>query len=91
MIVHQKPYVLASRIITLGMVKGIMCEQKGKQLNWVAYAKWTNVKQLQCAKAKGGVGDNKFEDMSNEGEHFDEEPNVDMPDVNEQGLPSTTL
>jgi len=26
MIVHQKPYVLASRIIILGMARGIMCE-----------------------------------------------------------------
>ncbi|CAK9272563.1 unnamed protein product [Sphagnum jensenii] len=33
MIVHQKPYILASRIIILGMARGILCEQKGKQLN----------------------------------------------------------
>jgi len=29
--------------------------------------------------------------MFDEGEHFDEEPNADMPEVSEQGLPSTTL
>jgi hypothetical protein len=91
MIVHQKPYVLASRIIILGMAKGFMCEQKGKQLNYATYVEWTNVKQLQRAKAKGGLGDNEFKDMPNEGEHFDEEPDVDKPEVSKQGLPSTTL
>ncbi len=30
MIVHQKPYVLASKIITLGMATGIVYEMKGK-------------------------------------------------------------
>jgi hypothetical protein len=30
MIVHQKPYVLASRIIKLGMARRIVCEMKGK-------------------------------------------------------------
>ncbi len=29
--------------------------------------------------------------MSNKGEHFDEEINVDMSEVGKQGLPSTTL
>ncbi len=32
MIMHQKSYVLAFRIITLGMARGIVCEEKGKQL-----------------------------------------------------------
>jgi hypothetical protein len=44
MIVHQKPYILASRIITLGMAKNIVCEQKGKQLNWATYVEWTSAK-----------------------------------------------
>jgi len=30
MIVHQKLYVLTSRIITSGMARGIVCEEKGK-------------------------------------------------------------
>jgi hypothetical protein len=30
MIIHQKLYVIASRIITLGMARGIVCEMKGK-------------------------------------------------------------
>jgi hypothetical protein len=46
MIMHQKSYVLASRFITLSMARGIMCEEKGKQLNWVAYAEWTSAEQL---------------------------------------------
>ncbi len=33
MIVHQKPYVRAFRIIMLGMVRDIVCEEEGKQLN----------------------------------------------------------
>ncbi len=90
MIVHQKPYVLTSRIITLGMARGIMCEQKGKQLNQASYVEWTNIEQLQRARAKGGIG-NKFKNMSNEGENFDEELDVDMLEVSEQGLPSTIL
>ncbi len=45
------------------------------------------MKQLQHAKAKGGVGDNKSKDMSNEAEHFDEKLDVDMLKVSEQGFP----
>ncbi len=55
--VRQKPYVLASRIITIGMVRGIACEMKKKSLNWVAYAKWTNAKQFWRTKAKDFVGE----------------------------------
>ncbi len=51
----------------------------------------TNVEQFQRAKTKGGVGDNRFEDIFNKGKHFDEEPNMDMLKENEQGLPLVTL
>jgi len=40
MIIHQKPYVLAYKLITLSMAKGMVCELKGK-MNWVAYGEWT--------------------------------------------------
>jgi hypothetical protein len=74
MIVHQNIYVLASRIITLGMVRGIVCEMKGKQLNWVAYTEWTNAEQFQCAKTKYYVREDGSQDMLfDEGEGFDEE------------------
>jgi hypothetical protein len=46
MIVHQKPYVLTSRIIKLGMARRIVCEMNGKQLNWATYTKWTNAEQF---------------------------------------------
>jgi len=42
MTIHQKPHVLAKRVITLGMVRGIVCEEKEIPKNWAAYAKWTN-------------------------------------------------
>jgi hypothetical protein len=45
MIVHQKPSVPATRIISLGMARGIVCKEKGKKMNWVAYVEWTNGKQ----------------------------------------------
>jgi len=64
----------ASRIITLGMARGIVCEMKGKQLNWVAYIEWTNAKQFRHAKAKDYVGEDGSQDMFfDEGEGFDEE------------------
>jgi len=29
------------------MAKGIVCKEKGKKMNWVAYVEWTNGKQRQ--------------------------------------------
>ncbi len=55
MIVHHKPYVLASKLITLSMARRMVCELKGK-MNWVAYGEWTSEKQFCCMKAKGVVG-----------------------------------
>jgi len=55
------------------------------------YVKWTSVEQFQRAKTKGGVGYKGSEDMSNKGEHFDEELNMDLLKVSEQGLPSIIL
>jgi len=46
MIVHQKPYLLASRLIPLGMLRRLTFEKvHGKNMNWALYAKWTNNKQ----------------------------------------------
>jgi hypothetical protein len=46
MIVHQKPYVLTSRLIPLGMVRRLTFEKvHGKNMNWTLYAKWTNNEQ----------------------------------------------
>jgi len=45
MVVHQKPYMLASRLISLGMAKGLACERMGKAMNWAMYAKWMNSEQ----------------------------------------------
>jgi len=42
MVIHQKPHVHASRIISLGMARSIMIELKGKKMNWAMYTKWTN-------------------------------------------------
>jgi hypothetical protein len=53
MIVHQKPYALASRIIMLGITRNIVCERKGKQVNRETYVKWTSGEQFCCHKAKG--------------------------------------
>jgi len=40
--IHQKPHVLTSRIISLGMARCVLMELKGKKMNWVMYTKWTN-------------------------------------------------
>jgi hypothetical protein len=56
MIIHKKPYILASRLITLGMVRRMVCELKGKKMNWATYGKWTSMEQFCCMKAKGVVG-----------------------------------
>jgi hypothetical protein len=42
MVVHQKPCMLAPRLIALGMVKGLACEKMGKKMNLAMYANWTN-------------------------------------------------
>jgi hypothetical protein len=46
MIIHQKPKVLASHIITKGMVRAVYLEKKmGKKLNWATQAEWTSAEQ----------------------------------------------
>ncbi len=45
-IVHQKPYLLASILIPLGMVQGLTFGKvHGKNMNWALYVKWTNNEQ----------------------------------------------
>jgi hypothetical protein len=40
MIVHHKPYFLASRLIPLSMVQGLTFEKvHGKNMNWALYVK----------------------------------------------------
>ncbi len=53
MIIHQKPHVLAGILITLGMVKGIVCEEKIILMNWAIYVKWTSHEQFQRCQVKG--------------------------------------
>lgn len=46
MVVHQKPYLLASRLISLGMAQGLASKKiHGKPMNWALYVEWTNKKQ----------------------------------------------
>jgi hypothetical protein len=46
MVIHQKPFVLASRIILLGMARGVVMElNKGRKMNWAMYIEWTNQEQ----------------------------------------------
>jgi hypothetical protein len=47
MIIHQKSCVPITWIISVGVAKGIVCEEKGKKMNWAIYARWTNGKQCQ--------------------------------------------
>ncbi len=42
MIIHQKTYVPASRIIFLGMARRVVMDLKGDKMNWVMYIEWTN-------------------------------------------------
>ena len=43
---HQKSQMLSTRLMTKGMARGIFCEEKkGRKVNWVAYAEWTNTEQ----------------------------------------------
>ncbi len=58
MIIHQKPYVLAGRVIILGMARGLIYEFNGKQMSWATYVKWMNQKQFWQRHAKDpNVGD----------------------------------
>jgi hypothetical protein len=46
MVVHQKPYLLTSSLISLGMARGLAYEKiHGKPMNWALHAEWTNQKQ----------------------------------------------
>jgi len=80
MIIHQKPHVLAKRVITLGMVRGIVCEEKGIPMTWAACAEWTNYEQFSQHQVKGVKLENrnmllsKHEDASNN----DIEDNIDL-------------
>jgi len=58
MIIHQKLYLLAGRVIILGMAKGLIYEFNGKQMNWATYVKWMSQKQFRQRHAKDpNVGD----------------------------------
>ncbi len=45
--IHQKPHILAKKMITLGMVKSIIFQEKGILMNWVSYAEWTSQEHFQ--------------------------------------------
>ncbi len=46
MVIHQNPFVFTSRIILLGMARGMVMElNKGRKMNWVMYIEWTNQEQ----------------------------------------------
>jgi len=38
------------------MVRRMVCELKGKKMNWAAYGEWTSMEQFCHMKAKGAVG-----------------------------------
>lgn len=61
MIVHQNNLVLASRMITKGMARGLYVEKKkNRKVNWAAYAEWTNSEQLRRRlklRKQGRAGD----------------------------------
>jgi hypothetical protein len=42
MVTHQKPCVLDSKIIYLGMVRKLIMQIKGKKMNWAMYVEWTS-------------------------------------------------
>jgi len=41
MVIHQKPCLLSSRLISLGMARILVCEKMGT-MNWAMYDEWTN-------------------------------------------------
>ncbi len=46
MVIHQNPFVFTSRIILLGMARGMVMElNKGRKMNWVMYIEWKNQEQ----------------------------------------------
>jgi hypothetical protein len=43
MVIHQNPFVLISRIISLAMARGVVMElNKKRKMNWMMYVEWTN-------------------------------------------------
>ncbi len=79
MIVHKKPYVPASPLISFGMEKRIVYEQKQQKMNWARYAEWTDAEQERrkpCASRASAdansllsddeVGSSEFDDLEHE-------------------------
>ena len=62
---HQKLQMLATRLITKGMSRGIYCEaKKDRKVNWAAYAEWTNAEQWRRRMRIKRPGKGKGEDSS---------------------------
>ena len=62
---HQKSQMLATRLITKGMARGIYCEaKKDQKVNWAAYAEWTNEEQWRRRMRIKRPGKEKGEDSS---------------------------
>jgi hypothetical protein len=40
MVVHQKPYLPALRLISLGMARGLAYENMAKKMNWAMYVEY---------------------------------------------------
>lgn len=77
---HQKSQVLATRLITKGMARGIFCEaKKGRKVNWAAYAEWTNAEQWRRRMRIKRPGKGKGEECS---AFSDDE---DLPDIDDHG------
>ncbi len=52
MIVHQKPYLPTSKLISLGMTQGLVFEKLlRRKMKWALYGEWTN-KQTKSNKDK---------------------------------------
>lgn len=58
------------------MVKNIIYEQNGRELNWVVDVKWINEKQYQCEKIKYAIDNDGFQDVYDGNEYFDEKQKV---------------
>jgi hypothetical protein len=68
MVIHHNPRVHASRIISLGMAKGIVMElMKNKKMNRAMYVEWTNQEQQwQTTSINEMMSDEKGDNVANQ-------------------------
>jgi hypothetical protein len=72
MVVHQKPCMPTSRLISLGMARRLACEKMGNKMNWAMYVEWNNNEQQHHKARLKQMNLLIFDDEGDDGPHMEE-------------------